>query len=177
MLKPPVICVPICEQSISATERAIARAAPLADLIEIRLDCLDPFQIGGNFPRLDHLFENSPKPIILTYRPAEQGGRRELNMEARLGFWVFHGQATNGFLDIEFDLASNSLGFDYTTQPDWNQVICSYHDFTGVPNDLDDLYDRMAKSPARILKIAVQADDAIDCLPVFRLLERARADG
>jgi len=175
--KPPVICVPICEQSISATERAIARAAPLADLIEIRLDCLDPFQIGGNFPRLEHLFENSPKPTILTYRPAEQGGRRELNMEARLGFWVFHGQATNGFLDIEFDLASNSLGFDYTTQPDWNQVICSYHDFTGVPNDLDDLYDRMAKSPARILKIAVQADDAIDCLPVFRLLERARADG
>ncbi len=175
--KPPVICVPICEQSISATETAIIRAAPLADLIEIRLDCLDPFQIGGNFRCLDHLFENSPKPTIVTYRPAEQGGRRELKMETRLGFWVFGRSATNGFLDIEFDLASNSHVFDYTTQPEWNQVICSYHDFIGVPNDLDDLYDRMAKTAARILKIAVQADDAIDCLPVFHLLERACADG
>lgn len=174
--KPPVICVPICEQSISATEKAIIQAAPLADLIEIRLDCLDPFQIGGNFRRLDHLFENSPKPTILTYRPAEQGGRHELKMEARVGFWLFNRPATNGFLDIEFDFAGSSAVFDYVRPPDWSRVICSYHDFIGVPNDLDELYNRMAKTPAQILKIAVQADDAIDCLPVFRLLERARAD-
>ena len=175
--KSPVICVPICEQRISAAETAIIRAAPLADLIEIRLDCLDPLQINGNFRRLDHLFENSPKPTIITYRPAEEGGRCELKMEERLEFWVSGRSAkTNGFLDIEFDLVRNSL-IDSASHPDWNQVICSYHDFTGAPNDLDNLYDRMAKTPARILKVAIQADDAIDCLPVFSLLQRARSDG
>lgn len=174
--KAPVICVPICEQSISATETAIISATPLADLIEIRLDCLDPLQISENFQSLDHLFENSRKPTIITYRPAEQGGRRELKMEDRVGFWMSGRSATKGFFDIEFDLVSNSL-VDCTNQPDWNRVICSYHDFTGAPNDLDDLYTRMAKTPARILKVAVQAGDAIDCLPVFLLLERARADG
>ena len=35
----------------------------------------------------------------------------------------------------------------------------------------------MSRTPAGVLKIAVQANDAIDCLPVFQLLERARADG
>src|SRR5688500_7892049 len=123
--KLPVICVPICEQSIIATEAAILRAAPLADLIEIRLDCLDPVEINGNFRRLDHAFENSPKPTIITYRPAEQGGRRELNMEARLGFWLSGRPATKGFFDVEFDLVRDSL-VDLTNQRDWDQVICSF---------------------------------------------------
>ena len=34
----------------------------------------------------------------------------------------------------------------------------------------------MAATPARVLKIAVPAGDATDCLPVFRLLERARSE-
>lgn len=174
--KPPVICIPICEQTISAADQAMSKAAPFADLIELRFDCLDPFQMGENFRSLDHLFKNCPKPTIITYRPAEQGGRHELDMGARVLFWVFKRPDTNGFLDIEFDLASGSNVFDYGTQPDWSRVICSYHDFVGMPGALDDLYSRMAKTPARILKIAVQADDAIDCLPMFRLLERARAD-
>ncbi len=174
--KPPVICIPICEQSISAAEQSILRATPFADLIELRFDCLDPSQIGENFRSLDHLFKNCPKPTIITYRPAEQGGRQELDMGARVVFWTFKRPDTNGFMDIEFDLASGSNVFDDGTQPDWSRVICSYHDFVGMPSDLDGLYNRMAKTPARILKIAVQADDAIDCLPIFRLLERARAD-
>lgn len=175
-LKPPVICVPICEQSISAAEQAIIRAAPLADLIELRLDCLDPPQPGGDFRSLDQLIKNAPKPTIITYRPAEQGGRQNLNMEARVGFWVSNRPANEGFLDIEFDLTSTQFAFDGVRQPDWSRVICSYHDFIGVPSDLDGLYNRMAETPAHILKIAIQADDAIDCLPIFRLLERAVAD-
>jgi 3-dehydroquinate dehydratase/shikimate dehydrogenase len=173
---PPVICVPICEQSISAAEQAIIRAAPLADLIEIRFDCLDPLQIGENLKRLDRLFENPPKPLVLTYRPAEQGGKNELKRDDRVDFWFLNRPATTGFLDIEFDLVSNAPGFDCGKQPDWSRVICSYHDFSDTPNDLDELYNRMAKTPARILKIAVKANDAIDCLPVFRLFDRAWAD-
>jgi 3-dehydroquinate dehydratase/shikimate dehydrogenase len=175
-LNPPVICVPICEQTISDAEQAIIRAAPLADLIEIRFDCLSPSQIGEDFHHLDHLFKNSPKPTIITYRPAEQGGRQELNMGARVGFWWFNRPANDGLFDIEFDLASNKSVFDSVRQPDWSRVICSYHDFIGMPRDLDGLYNRMVETPARILKIAVQAHDAIDCLPVFRLLERALED-
>ena len=57
------------------------------------------------------------------------------------------------------------------------RLICSHHDFAGVPADLENIYRRMAATNAPILKIAVQADDAIDCLPVFNLIERARREG
>jgi 3-dehydroquinate dehydratase/shikimate dehydrogenase len=175
--KSPVICVPICERSISAIEQAIIKADPVADMVEIRLDCLDPLQVDESLRHLGRLLEDSPKPTILTYRPAEQGGKRELNIADRLRFWVFNRPETSGFLDIEVDFASNAFVFDYVVAPPWSQVICSYHDFAGMPPDLDSLYDRMDKTPAEILKIAVQADDAVDCVGLFRLLERARKQG
>jgi 3-dehydroquinate dehydratase/shikimate dehydrogenase len=173
--KPPVICVPICERTIDALEQAIIQTQPIADIIEIRLDCLDPFQSGKSFAKLAHLFRNSSKPEILTYRPSQQGGQRELDLEARLSFWA-NCPDIKGFLDIEFDLVRSTI-FDSEGNPDWSRVICSYHDFAGVPADLDQLYTNMAKTPARILKIAVQADDAVDCLGMFRLLERASREG
>ena len=85
----------------------------------------------------------------------------------------------SAFIDLELDLvlsfaAERSLGESWI---DWSRVICSHHDFGGVPSDLDQIYERMAATPARILKIAVQADDATDCLPIFRLLERAQREG
>src|SRR5205085_3172418 len=60
---------------------------------------------------------------------------------------------------------------------DWGRVICSYHDFTGVPDDLEKIFERMAATPAGMIKIAVQAGDATDCLRIFNLLERAQAEG
>ena len=43
-------------------------------------------------------------------------------------------------------------------------VICSQHDFGGVPDDLEELYGRMSATGAGVVKIAVTADDATDCL-------------
>src|SRR5258706_2470153 len=60
---------------------------------------------------------------------------------------------------------------------DWSRVICSYHDFAGIPADLDGLYERMAATPARILKVAVRTEDASDSLSVFHLLDRAQRAG
>jgi 3-dehydroquinate dehydratase / shikimate dehydrogenase len=175
--KPPVVCVSICERSISAVEQALPKAATFADLLEIRLDCLDQSHIPESFRDLDDVLKKSPRPTIITYRPAQQGGKQEVDNKARLNFWLFNRPVADSFLDIEFDLARAPHLFEYCGTLDWNRVICSHHDFIGVPADLDQLYTAMSQTRARILKIAVQADDAIDCLPVFHLLERARRDG
>ena len=60
---------------------------------------------------------------------------------------------------------------------DWGRVICSHHDFAGTPVELDKIYERMAATPAHVLKIAVSAGDVTDCIPVFHLLDRARREG
>jgi 3-dehydroquinate dehydratase/shikimate dehydrogenase len=59
----------------------------------------------------------------------------------------------------------------------WNKIICSHHDFERVPADLEAIFARMLQTPARILKLAVQAHDITDLLPVFRLLEQAQEAG
>jgi 3-dehydroquinate dehydratase/shikimate dehydrogenase len=65
----------------------------------------------------------------------------------------------------------------YDLTPDWSRIIVSHHDFNGVPKDLEEIYERLANSPAAVIKIAVQAYDILDCLPVFQLLDRARSEG
>ncbi len=60
---------------------------------------------------------------------------------------------------------------------DDSNIICSHHDFSGVPADIDRLYEQLAATRAHILKVAVNATDTVDCLSIFRLLARAENEG
>ena len=63
------ICVSVCGETADETLAQIERAAGLADIVEIRFDCLDPSEIASVLDRL--CVVNTP--LLLTYRPAEQG--------------------------------------------------------------------------------------------------------
>lgn len=158
------ICVPVCEKGLSAVRSACERASEWADIIELRLDCLEADPDSG-------VLNGLQRPVILTFRPAEQGGCRELGREARMAFWKT--QAPRGedvWWDLEADLAPE-------LSPDWSHTIISHHDFSGVPTNLNEIYERLAQTPARVLKIAVQAKDIVDCIPVFQLIDRAGSEG
>ena len=85
-----------------------------------------------------------------------------LDHQARRLFW--NSAPQTAWWDIESDLA---------LETDWSRIIISHHDFSGVPEDLSQIYERLAATPAHVLKIAVQANDIVDCVPVFQLLDRA----
>jgi 3-dehydroquinate dehydratase/shikimate dehydrogenase len=172
------ICISLCEPTVVALERAIAAAVEVCELIEVRLDCLDQLELENGAAAITKLLQEAPCKSILTFRPSQEGGRRALDDATRQTFWsdaIF----SSSFFDVELDLAEefHSTETSRSMPIDWSRTICSYHDFAGVPEKLDQIYDRMSRTPARVLKIAVQADDAIDCLPVFQLSERAREDG
>ena len=159
------ICVPVCEKDLNALEGACARAVKWADVVELRLDCLD-----GALEDVSRIVGSLPRPVILTFRPAEQGGYRKLTREVREAFW--RNEATRGeavWWDLEADVAPD-------VSPDWSRTIISHHDFSGLPGDLDQIYERLAQTPAHVIKIAVQANDILDCIPIFRLLDQARHD-
>ena len=141
-------------------EQACRRAREFADVIELRLDCLEDldFDIETFVNKVSH-------PIILTLRPAEQGGYRNLGRSERKAFWA-RDFKSDVLCDIEADLVS-------TSSLDRSRVIVSHHDFNGVPDDLEQIYERLAATPARIVKIAVHASQITDCIPVFHLLDRA----
>ena len=156
------ICVPVCEKDLDALRSACWRALEWADLIELRLDCL---------AAIPEQLPDVARPVILTLRPAEQGGHRNLTREERQRFWSsIAPQGETVWWDIEGDLAQDLA-------PDWSRTIVSHHDFSGVPDDLEQIYERLARTPAAVLKISVQANDIVDCIRIFNLLDRARNDG
>jgi 3-dehydroquinate dehydratase / shikimate dehydrogenase len=155
------VCVSVCATDLDALRNDCERAAEWGDFIELRLDCLD------SIDHIDEVVKSSSRPVIVTYRPAQQGGHQDLSRAERARFWKTAPHGDEVWWDIESDLAGE-------LSPDWKRVIVSHHDFAGVPTDLEQIYERLAATPAAVLKIAVQAGDTLDCLRVFKLLERAQ---
>jgi len=162
------ICVPVCVGASDLREAA-ARAINLSDMVELRLDCLDHAGRDIVLRELEAL-RGRGRTVILTLRPAEQGGKSDLSREERLSFWSSVADIPEVLFDIEHDLLPDLSGI----APD--QIICSHHDFEGDA-DPHSLYERMRTASAGILKIAIQIKDAVDCLAIFKLLERAQRDG
>ena len=168
------VCVSVCVPRIEEMQHAVTLASDHADIIELRLDCLDTLDGVNRF-----LSEATPaRPLILTLRSDAQGGKSPLDFESRRKFWARLGTIPGDwFIDLEPDLVQHLASSNSEGVPvDWTRVICSFHDFKGVPADLDRIYEKMAATPAGIIKIAVHANDATDCIPVFKLLARARAE-
>lgn len=180
------VCVPVCARRADELAAAIERAVPLADVIELRLDCLeDDAQLDAALLRLPALLRARARPFVLTFRPAEQGGHRRLDAATRFDFWTRRlrpllddASTRPDFVDLELDLVADPRQraellrlFDSTA------LIVSRHNFAGVPADLEATYERATGVPRAIPKLAARATDATDCLPLLKLLERARRDG
>ncbi len=168
------ICVSICETDVTGLSTAIRTGADIGELVEVRLDCLDEHDLPAALAELRNTLRDTL--TIVTLRPKEQGGLRHIDLDARLKFWReegFHLPAT--FFDLEADLVECLLEQD--VEVDWSRVICSAHDFEGGADELNRLYERLSPVPARVLKVAVTVDDAVDNLQVFELLDRARSEG
>ena len=160
------VCVPVCEKDLTAFRNSCELATEWADVIELRLDCLKELPEDAA-----SALNNFSRPVILTFRPTEQGGHRDSTRAERNAFWKsLAPQINSDWWDVEGDLV-NDLSLD------WSRIIVSHHDFSGVPDDLEQIYERLAGTPAAVVKIAVQATDITDCLPVFHLLDRARSEG
>jgi 3-dehydroquinate dehydratase/shikimate dehydrogenase len=176
------LCVPVCVRRAGELRAAIARAAADGDVIELRLDCLeDDAQLErATRAELPALFHERARPFILTFRTSEQGGHQTTDVARRVRFWAENfspGRERADYADLELELVE-FIAAEETRRAakliDWDKVICSHHDFDGLPRDLEAIFARMIETPARILKIAVRARDITDCLPVLGLLEPAR---
>ncbi len=194
------LCVPVGVRRADDLPNALARAAEVADVIELRLDYLERDQLFGVLDELGRkqssLIRPSviSQPIVLTFRPLEQGGERAIDQTERELVWrrvaevlgfapsssapdVSVRDTSVVFADLELDaVVGRELQEVITLRWGWDRTICSHHDFSGVPANLEEPYELMVSTPARILKIAVRANSVTDCVPVFRLLDRARRE-
>jgi 3-dehydroquinate dehydratase/shikimate dehydrogenase len=169
------ICVPVCTRTPPEVKQAIGRAAQSGNMVELRLDCLNFFAVT-RLVQIAGLTSELKQKVIITFRAIEQGGHGAASVVRRLEFWIAAIELfKEELLDMELEMVQ---AFTRPSNPlDWKRVICSHHDFRGIPSDLIQIYERMAAKPPGILKIAVKANDITDCISVFHLLERARSEG
>ncbi|MCA1623189.1 MAG: type I 3-dehydroquinate dehydratase [Acidobacteria bacterium] len=127
------ICVSVCAETRKELVKQIQQAAIYADIIELRFDCLDRNiirKVMENILKID-------KRFLITFRPKEQGGKRELNLRERLKFWEFffwNNKAENLYADLEFDL-------QLILKLDSKKIIVSSHDFSGLSDNLTGTYE------------------------------------
>jgi len=170
-----LICAPITEARADLFLAASEEASRISDAVELRLDYLPDESLPQSLAELRSRVVQINKPLILTFRPREQGGKRNLTLQDRRDFWRgLAPEITNAiaFADFELDLVESFAG----EQPPvpWDKVICSWHNFAETPHDLIARYERMAATSAAVVKIATQANRIGDCLRVFELIEHAQ---
>ncbi len=163
------VCVSVCAETADEFIQSIRRAEEFADVIELRLDCLNREDVRS-------VIENLPqteKTYLFTFRPLEQGGKRELAISEKLKFWehVFWAHDSDFMIDIEFD--HNLLD---AVNPEKKKRIVSSHVFDGTVTQLDLTWEIMAETSDSLIKIAVRADDITDAIPVWKLLADAKAE-
>jgi 3-dehydroquinate dehydratase/shikimate dehydrogenase len=159
------ICVSVCAENADKFISKIKQAAEYADVIELRFDCLNENDLDAVLAQIPEI--DIGKPLLATFRSPEQGGNRGITIEQRKEFW--RNLPTSFWaVDLEEDIAE--------IKTDTGSRIASFHHFSGVPKDLREIYARIAAQDA-IVKIAVQAEDITDTVPLWGLAEQAKSDG
>lgn len=125
-----------------------------ADMAELRLD-------GVADPDVARALHGRRLTVVVTCRPVWEGGRFDGSEDARrrlLEDALAHGA---DYVDVEW-----AARFDDLIARHASRVIVSFHDFKGVPPDLDERARAMRRSGAALVKVAITARRLSDTLPL-----------
>jgi 3-dehydroquinate dehydratase/shikimate dehydrogenase len=162
-----MICVSVCAQTAVEMIAKIKSAVPLADVIEVRFDCLQSSELDQALNKTRIWHEQNSAKLLATLRTKEQGGKRDILQEERIKFW----SAGNGTVfwggDLEEDIIERSLDCL------WFERICSCHDISERTSNVKEIFDRLIDTKATVIKIAVTTSTITDAIPLWNLLNRA----
>lgn len=161
------ICLPIVERSLAEARRALTRANPLADLIELRMDFLRDRRVAP-------LLDASERPLILTNRRAEEGGQFRGREEKRFETLQEGIELGAEFVDVELG-SKPSLLRDLMNHRKRTRMILSFHDFKKTPGrrELDSLLAKMMEFGPEVVKIVTMAQTLEDNVSMLSFLSSA----
>lgn len=139
------------------------RQAPLADVIELRLD-----QVGH--PGIDSLrafVKEAPKPVVVTCAGAEAHGYFGGSLDERIQLLADAAEAGANFVDVDWTLSLDLGAFENKCHR-----IVSRHDVEGTPEDLPSFLEevRDVLHEGDIIKLATAARNTSDGLRMMKFL-------
>ena len=165
----PRVCVSVGRKTIEEVLAVVEQIEPVADVIEVRLDCLERIELSP-------LTERIGKPLLFTNRPTWEGGNYSGNEQTRVGSLLSAIRLNCGYVDLELRSPEESHKQLLTGRENSStRIILSWHNFEMTPSrqDLLDTMRAMADRGGDIGKIVTMAHDYHDVLRVLQLQEEA----
>jgi 3-dehydroquinate dehydratase/shikimate dehydrogenase len=148
----------IAERTPALARAEAGLAAPLCDLLEMRLDFLE------EPPDAAALFRDLPRPAVATVRRPAEGGRWAGPEDERLRLLAAAGRAGAAYVDVE-------CGVPVPADIGSAAVLRSLHLQAGDPEAPKPALARLEAEPGEVLKLVLPAMDAPAALAVLRLLK------
>ncbi len=164
------LCVSIAAPSLEAAASLAAANEALADCFEIRLDAF------AAPPDAAALLALSRLPLLITNRPAWEGGMRGQEEDDRLGLLMAAARAGAALVDIELRTpVERRQELAAVCRAAGSRLLVSWHDFAGTPSqeELGQVLAAMREAGADIGKIVTTAHCREHVLQVLDLYRQA----
>lgn len=152
----PKICLSLTEPTIRENLEIIARERNRVDLVELRTD----FLATSELPHLEAFPRAAGLPTVLAFRRVRDGGAREIPERDRIALLNRALAGGWSYVDLEDDL--DATGLEERAAGEGTEVIRSFHDFSGVPEDLGSRLARLARTARELPKVAVTPRSVAD---------------
>jgi len=162
----------IVEETVSAVLKAMDRAAPSADMFELRLDHIENLDRSG----LETLLSNPLRPCIVTNRLRSEGGLFHGSEADRLGLLKQALDFNPAMIDLELAAGEEAVR-EFTAIKGRSRLIVSFHDFDGTPelSALARILEKMKSLQADLAKIVTRVETPEETLRLKDLLAKAQA--
>ncbi|MGD9034232.1 MAG: type I 3-dehydroquinate dehydratase [Desulfobacteraceae bacterium] len=166
-----MFCIPILAKDTQEALEKIARANALADMLELRLDMMDTFD-------LHEMIQAASKPALVTYRSIKEGGKGTADHKTHASYLLAALEAGAEFVDVERSLPEKWRKKIFRAQGK-SSIIISTHmtDNTPSKEELERIFGEMTTTGAHITKIVTHARSVVDNLRVLDLIPRAQERG
>jgi 3-dehydroquinate dehydratase type I len=166
-----MICVPIVAKNTEEALHRIAKANMLADILEIRLDMMDRFD-------LQKMIQSTSKPVLATYRSIREGGQGTADHETHVSYLLSAIEGGAKLVDVERSLPRKWRERIFRGRGKSN-IIISTHILDQTPSReaLEEILKKMSATGADIIKIVTHAKSMRDNLRVLDLIPQAHEEG
>jgi len=166
-----MICIPIMARNTSDALQKMAQASTLGDLVEVRLDVMESFD-------LSEIIRAASKPVIITYRSQKEGGMGRASHGELLDYLKEAVRLGADYVDVEYAIPPEHRRLLFEERGN-SKLILSKHFRNGTPSKekLEDLFRKMAATGADMVKIVTHAGDLADNLTVLGLIPLAEKMG
>ncbi|MBN4066585.1 shikimate dehydrogenase [Simkania negevensis] len=166
-----MLCASVIGPTIREINRQIDDALSWCDLVELRLDLFDFW----NLPYVDGIVQRLEVPVVLTLRSHEHGGKFCGTIEQRCQRLESLIKLQPAYLDVEID---TPIEFVQMLRMEAPQVVLirSYHDFMSTPSDLNAMLAN-DDIEGMVIKVMTYANTGCDALRMLHAVRQETSNG